>query len=480
MPRSSWESCFADRSINKGYSLKTLPLKAWLLEFLLVALVVAHLHAFDYHLGGKVGSFSRIGFNNAPIDSAKGLYPTGSYVTAVGALQIDANLLPKSVSDHKLSIGIGGELGGLAYDSTKTLMDTSGIDKGYQPANWYYMGRWEGYLMDAPWTKQPYARYEDSVHAKDYILYNAYLDYTYKDIFGIKLGRYKSSDALFLRGYNQGFELFFRLAHFKFEWFSTYGRGLANIQFIRDFYAPVSYAFADGRRVNYGMHAFSVTWKSKHYLLKPFIWFYPKNFNAPGLQANADFSFSNWSVQTHVYAWFPIYSAALAKTYYRGSLIGTATASLLVRQRFDIKDYHLGWLVYKNFGNANAQLGWNGSPVPFDTTDDTPYEDAYTNLYNANSVTIAATAGGKFKNFSWQLLGKLTYSPRANSQSLGLTCQYNLSKHIHLMVRINGYKVFMHRGYKVAYFHGGYNPKFAPTAQDRSYVMTSISYDLQI
>ncbi|WP_407645771.1 outer membrane family protein [Helicobacter bizzozeronii] len=438
---------------------------------------LGYLHAFDYQLGGKAGSFSRIGFNNTPINSQKGLYPTGSYVTAVGALQIDANLLPKWVSDHKLRAGIGGELGGLAYDSTKTLRDTSGIDPGYQPANWYYMGRWEGYLMDAPWTKTPYARYQDSVHAKNYILYNLYLDYSYKDIFGIKLGRYKSN-ALFLRGYNQGFEVFFKWSHFKFEWFSTYGRGLANIQFIRNFYAPVSYQYPDGRRFNYGMHAFSVTWKSKHFLLMPFIWFYPKNFNAPGFQANADFSFSNWGVSTQVYAWFPIYSATLAKTYYRGDLIGRDTASLLVRQRFDIKNYHVGWLVYKNFGNANAQLGWNGSPIPFDTTDDTPYEDAYTNLYNANSLTIAGIVGGKIKQFSWQLLGKLTYSPRADSQSLGLTLEYHLTKRINFMVRLNGYQVVMHRGYKVGYFHAGYNPKFAPTTQDRSYLMTSMSYDL--
>ncbi|BCZ18320.1 hypothetical protein NHP190003_16020 (plasmid) [Helicobacter sp. NHP19-003] len=84
--------------------------------------------------------------------------------------------------------------------------------------------------------------------------------------------------------------------------------------------------------------------------------------------------------------------------------------------------------------------------------------------------------GGKFHDFSWYLLGKLTFSPRANAQSLGLTCEYNLGKHIHLMLRFNGYEVRMHRGYKVDYF-GAPNPKFAPTTQDRSYVMTSISYD---
>ncbi|WP_121021176.1 outer membrane family protein [Helicobacter vulpis] len=437
-------------------------------------LVVGGLHALDYKIGGRMGSFSRIGFNNSSINSNKGIYPTGSYVTAIGALQIDLNLLPKSISAHQLSAGLGGEVGGLAFDSTRTLIDQSDPRAGFQPANWYYMGRWEGYLMDAPWHT---SRYGDGVHARNYILYNAYLDYRYKDIFGIKLGRYKSDRALFLRGYNQGFEAFVRWRNFRLDWFSTYGRGLANIQFIRDFYAPVQFHFANGRRTNYGMHALSAAWQSKHWQIMPFFWFYPKNFNAPGLYVSALFKPANWKIQTRVYVWFPLYSVALARTYYRGNRIDETSASLLVRQRFETKSYNFGWGVYKNFGNASAQLGWNGSPIPFDATDDTPYEDAYTNIYNANSVTPFAFLGTSYKNLSCALLGKLTYSPRASSKSLGLTCTYNITKHIHAMIRLNGYVVSMHRGYKVAYF-GASNPNFAPTIQDRSYLMTSLSYEL--
>ncbi|BCZ18358.1 Outer membrane protein HofA (plasmid) [Helicobacter sp. NHP19-003] len=447
--------------------------KGSIFRVLIALLFTTHLQAFNYKISGRVGSFSRIGFNNAPINTNKGLYPTGSYVTTIGALEINANLLPKSVENQKLEVGLGGEIGGLAYDSTRGLRDQNGV---LQPANWYYMGRWEGYLMNAPWR---HTREEDESHAKNYILYNAYLSYTYKDIFGIKAGRYLSPEALFLRGYNQGFTLFLHLGKFKLRWFSTYGRGLANIQFIRNFYAPVSYEFSDGRRVNYGMHAVSLAYNTKHYTLMPFFWFYPKNFNAPGVQLSAVFERGQFKLQSDVYAWFPIYSHALAKTYYRGNLIGTATATLLVRQRLYYKNYYIGWGVYKNFGNSNAQLGWNGSPVSFDTTDDTPYEDAYTNLYDANALTLHARVGGKFHDFSWYLLGKLTFAPRANAQSLGVTCEYNLGKHIHLMLRLNGYEVRMHRGYKVDYF-GAPNPKFAPTTQDRSYVMTSISYDLEI
>ncbi|WP_162200206.1 outer membrane family protein, partial [Helicobacter heilmannii] len=42
---------------------------------LAVLLIAIHLQALDYKISGRVGSFSRIGFNNAPINTDKGLYP---------------------------------------------------------------------------------------------------------------------------------------------------------------------------------------------------------------------------------------------------------------------------------------------------------------------------------------------------------------------------------------------------------------------
>ncbi len=45
------------------------------------------------------------------------------------------------------------------------------------------------------------------------------------------------------------------------------------------------------------------------------------------------------------------------------------------------------------------------------------------------------------------------------------------------MLRFNYYEVSTHRGYKVGDF-GAPNLSFAPTTQDRSYMMTSIRYQL--
>ncbi len=112
----------------------------------------------------------------------------------------------------------------------------------------------------------------------------------------------------------------------------------------------------------------------------------------------------------------------------------------------------------------------------YDTKDDTPYEDAYSNFYNANSMTINAFVGKSIKNLLVQLYGKLTYSPRADAQSLGVTLKYNFKKHIYFMLMVNGYQITMHKGYKVGFFTSGYNPDFAQTIQNRSYLMSSMSY----
>ncbi|PDX09220.1 hypothetical protein BB406_07255 [Helicobacter pylori] len=39
------------------------------------------LSAFEYQISTRVGSFSRIALNQSIINSKKGIYPTGSYVT---------------------------------------------------------------------------------------------------------------------------------------------------------------------------------------------------------------------------------------------------------------------------------------------------------------------------------------------------------------------------------------------------------------
>lgn len=65
------------------FDKRVLNQKIWL-GFL--ALHGVFLNAFEYQISARVGSFSRIALNQSIINSQKGIYPTGSYVTTTGAL----------------------------------------------------------------------------------------------------------------------------------------------------------------------------------------------------------------------------------------------------------------------------------------------------------------------------------------------------------------------------------------------------------
>ncbi len=81
----------------------------------------ASLQAFDYKIEVLAESFSKVGFNKKKIDIARGIYPTETFVTAVGQGNIYADFLSKDLKDqgHVLEGKVGGTIGGVAYDSTK-------------------------------------------------------------------------------------------------------------------------------------------------------------------------------------------------------------------------------------------------------------------------------------------------------------------------------------------------------------------------
>ncbi len=93
--RTSIKRCLVKGVLNQ---------KVWLG---LLALHGVFLNAFEYQVSARVGSFSRIALNQSIINSKKGIYPTGSYVTTTGALQVDVSLLPKGIENHKLGFGVG-------------------------------------------------------------------------------------------------------------------------------------------------------------------------------------------------------------------------------------------------------------------------------------------------------------------------------------------------------------------------------------
>ncbi|PUD39021.1 hypothetical protein C2R81_06350 [Helicobacter pylori] len=91
---------------KKVFGKKVLNQKVWL-GFL--ALHGVFLNAFEYQVSARVGSFSRIALNQSVINSKKGIYPTGSYVTTTGALQVDSSLLPKGIKATNWVLGWGAK-----------------------------------------------------------------------------------------------------------------------------------------------------------------------------------------------------------------------------------------------------------------------------------------------------------------------------------------------------------------------------------
>lgn len=104
---------------------------------------VSSVGAFDYKFSGVAESVSKVGFNHSPINSKKGIFPTESFVTLTVRAQVDTTFFDKG--NHKVSGGLGGAMGALAYDDTTTLVDQSTGQVYGSKLAYFYMGRWIGF-----------------------------------------------------------------------------------------------------------------------------------------------------------------------------------------------------------------------------------------------------------------------------------------------------------------------------------------------
>ncbi|OOP85985.1 outer membrane beta-barrel protein HofE [Helicobacter pylori] len=431
--------------------------------------------AFDYKFSGVAESFSKVGFNHSKLNSKEGIFPTATFVTATIKLQVDSNLLPKNIEKHSLKIGVGGILGALAYDSTKTLIDQA-THQVYGSELFYFIGRWWGYLGDAPWKD---SRIESDAHTRNYVLYNSYLFYSYGDKFHIKLGRYLSNMD-FMSGYTQGFEVDYKInSKIALKWFSSFGRALAAGQWIRDWYAPI--VTEDGRKdVDYGIHAVQLYFSNKHVQATPFFYFSPKTYEAPGIKIHIDsnpkFKGLGLRSQTLINVIFPVYAKDLYDVYWRNSKIGEWGASLLIHQHFDYNEFNFGFGYYQNFGNANARIGWYGNPIPFDIRSNSIYGLVLSNAVTADSVSGYVFGGGVYRGFLWGILGRYTYATRASERSINLHLGYKWGSFASVDVNLQYYAVSMHTGYKVNDLTSPFDKAFKANTQDRSNLLVSLKF----
>ncbi|WP_104758210.1 outer membrane family protein [Helicobacter salomonis] len=443
-------------------------------------LLVAHmlerlfLWGFDYKWSGATESVSKVAFNTSQINSLKGIYPTESFIAITVKTQIDSTLLHKG--SHKISSGLGGALGALAYDSTRYLVDQS-TGKIYGSKVFYYIGRWWGYLGDAPWRA---SALQSDRHTRPYVLYSAYLRYEYGRALSITVGRY-SSKTTFMSGYTEGFEVSYHfLQNFQTRWFSSFGRALAVGEFIRDWYAPITTTTTNGKPINLGIHAFEVSYEDPHVLFEPLVYFSPNTYITPGFKfhynSNPNFKGIGFKSLSQIVLIVPTYMPHLYNTYYRGSPLGAWGVSLYFQQRFDYNQFNFGGGYFQNIGNANAKINRYGSPIGIDYRDNSVYGGLIDNMISPNAITGFIFGGGVHKKFYWGVLGKLTFAPRASEQTASLNLGIRWNEYVTSDLRLVYHEVSTHRGYKVGY-NGPYdpnNPDFAPNTQDRSFLMTSL------
>ncbi|PAF42724.1 hypothetical protein BKH45_03260 [Helicobacter sp. 11S03491-1] len=439
---------------------------------------MASLHAFDYKVSGKAESFSKFGFNNTPINSIKGKYPTESFVTMVGALQIDMNLLPQSLTSQTLKTGIGGLVGGLAFDSGRNLIDhATGAPFGSPIFN--YFGYYAQYEGNAPWQTPNY-NIGMSKNSRDYVIYNAYLDYDYAGIFGIKGGRYESG-ADFYSGFTQGFEVYTKFSEFKLWWFSSYGRAFAYDEWLYDFYAPKTYTTPKGKTINLGIHAFKATWAHHGVTIAPFIYFSPKTYTAPsievGYDSNPEFDGKEgFRSQTTVIALFVSHDKRVRNVNRYGNPAGTGGQTLLIKQRFDIDNYNIGGGIYKNFGNANAEVGTYGNPMGIDFWTASVYDigASVSDMIGEDALSGWIYGGGVHGDFMWGVLGRLTTSKRSNEQSIAINVAYNFPFNISAGLKLEYFNDITKTGYKVG--DTGRVPGQPQDISDRSHMMAFIRH----
>ncbi|GMB89593.1 Outer membrane protein HofH [Helicobacter ailurogastricus] len=449
------------------------------------------LDAFEYKFSGRAEQTSQIGFNTRAINRRRGLYPMQQYATVAGYLDLSFSLLPQK-SPHSLKGGVGGMVGGVFYDSTKKLEGGSEIYNLYGFYDGYLGGSSNVLSTDSIDIKNNKKR----ALAKTYIWSDAFLEYQYKDVFGIKGGRYTSTMP-YRSGKTQGFEAFGQYKHARLIWFSSFGRAIVGSGFLINWYAPrTSYSgnwtknarggwTPHGYQLSYGTHATRLIYNNHKFLAEFFYYFSPKVFNAPGFQfgwdTNPNFDGKGFRSDSHIIAIFPMYEPWMvlnnkgAPIYKYDNPITPTGQSLILRQRFDYNNFYLVGTFYKNFGNTNAYVGNMGNPAGVLLGGNSIYAGTAGTALKADAVTGAIAYGATHfnKKFLWRMQWQWTSAPVAWEARYMLTLGYTFNQVLKATIDLAYYGVHTNKGYQaglngpcVTYCGGGY--------QDRSALYTNL------
>ncbi|PAF42548.1 outer membrane family protein [Helicobacter sp. 11S03491-1] len=413
----------------------------------LLLVFISSLFSFDFHISGEASTFSKFGFDTRKYNPNKGIYPTESYTTIMGELNAQLNLA------EGLDVAIGGMLNALVYDST--------IWQGDGPLGTNYIGYWAGHSGQT--LQSP----------KFYMIHNAYIHYEYKDIFGIKAGRYETTGLDWFSAFNQGVEFYAKYNGIKIwgifsdarasaynDWFWSYGR----------YYTEGKPLFAGG--INYSKNGLSIS---------PYLYYIPKSLQAPGFNiaydTNPDFQGNGFRSKTTIIALFPIYKNTNANsrdTTVFSQLLGKNAQSIFIKQHFDINQYNFGIIFYKNFGNANGRIGIYGDPITYNIWTGSVYDSgpSLSNMIGKDALSGFLYFGSKIQNLKWKILGRLTDSPRSDEQSLALYLAYTFNPHLNAGIKLEYFRDTTHKGYEI----GNAPALQKDNTSDRSHAMAHITY----
>ncbi|WP_120944950.1 MULTISPECIES: outer membrane family protein [Helicobacter] len=456
-----------------------------------LALATGSLQGFSYKIGGFADQSATIGFNNNKMDRAKGIYPTPTYATITGYLNLKLDLTPKN-SPHQTLIQVGGMVGGVLYDGTRFLPGGSVVHDYFG----YYNGFMGGYvnILDDDDLPTKNAKFAKAV--RNYVFSEAFIEYKYKDYFGFKGGRYKSRMS-YRSAQTQGFEVYGGTKDFRLMWFSSFGRAFAYGSFIMDWYAARPTYTGNytknaqggwdkhGAPVLLGTHAVQVNYQWNKLLMEGFFYFSPKIFNAPGVKltwdTNPNFSRRGFRSQTELLLFFPTYypwvvfNSKGARNYSYDTPATQSGQSLAIKQRFDFNEFFIAGTFYKNFQNPNFKVGNMGNPVGVLLGGNSLYAGGSGTAMKADAVTGNFGYGGRhFKDtFSWEMQWQWSSAPVSYEGRVTLRLGYTFNKILSGAITLAYYGIHTNKGYQAGLnglcttgCQGGY--------QDRSDLTTNL------
>ncbi len=453
--------------------------------------------AYSYKLSGFANQASTIGFNQTPINTKKGIYPMQQYATIAGYLSLGFSLLPKDLENkgHHLKGLLGGMVGGVLFDGTKHFEGGSVVYQRFAFYDGFYGGAADVLQSDSTPVKN--SKLTNFSHF--YVFSDAYLDYTYKNHFGIKAGCYKST-AAYKSGQTEGFEVWGQYKRVNLWWYSSWGRAYATGPLMRDWWASrVVYSGGytknalggytpHGHKASLGTHAVQLTYKHHHLLLEGYYYFSPKMFNAPGFKIgwDSDPNFSGQGFRSNTilmatFAFYPPWMMINSKggvIYRYDNPVTPNGQSLIIRQRFDINEFYIVGTFYKVFRNANTYVGNTGNPAGVELYNNSTWAGYEGTGVKADSVTGQFAYGGVHfkKKFSWRMVWQWSSAPVSYEGRAILSLGYQFTPYLKGLVDLVYYGVHTNKGYKaglnaycnpnLTYCGGGY--------QDRSALYTQL------